>query len=136
MSKIKLRNSKQKLSEADINDFERQANLTLPSNYRKFISKFNGGLVEDNDDIKMFLSIKHGNNTVEYIREIHQVAEKNIPANYLAIATDWANNPITICNQGNDAGKIVKFYFDTDHKPEIMAASLEEILGVQRIDDL
>lgn len=136
MSKIKIIDSEASLTNQDIIDFENTMSIELPQNFKKFIAKYNGGLVEDHDDVDTFNSIKYGSNTIEKFIEIHQRIEKNLSDSYLPIAGDWSDNPITVCLNGEDEGKIVKFYFDSDQEPEIIADSLEDLLGVESIDDL
>lgn len=136
MKKI-IDNNIKKVNIKEINDFLGEFHLTPPFSFISFLLKHNGGLLENNVQVKKFLSIKYGNFNIEDLINIHQVIENNIPSNYLPIALDWSDNPITISlNEGNDYGKIVKFYFDTDEEPEIIANSLEELLGVDSIDDL
>lgn len=135
MSKVNLRSRNEKLTESDIIDFQLKYNITLPDNYKKFILENNGGIVEDSEFIKLMLSIRHGKATVDFIIEIHQILEKNISENYLPIATDWSGNVITInLEKNSNYGKIYAFYFDVD-RVEVIAKSLEELLGVKSIDE-
>ena len=137
MKAVKFEDVDKKITFQDILDFENKMKIILPINYKGLISKYNGGLTEDSDFFDVLLSIKYGKQKVEDIINIHQIIENNIPNNYLPVALDWSDNPITInLDEGNDYGKIVKFYFDTDEEPEIIANSLEELLGVDSIDDL
>jgi SMI1 / KNR4 family (SUKH-1) len=125
------------LQTREINDFATENNITLPLNFIALYLKYNGGLLLDNSDVKKFLSIKYGKFNIEDIINIHQKIENNIPKNYLPFASDWSDNPITIClKEGSDYGKIVTFYFDSDEEPETIANSLEELLGVNSIDEL
>jgi hypothetical protein len=134
---IQIKNSKKKLTLQELTEFELLHKNKLSQSYKKFILKFNGGLVENFDSIKLFLSVRHGINTIESIVNIHQILENNIPKEYLPIGLDWSDNPITIClKEGNEYGKVVQFYFDTDQEPEVIANSLEELLGVNSIDEL
>lgn len=134
---IKILDSEKQVSVLDFLEFERKYNISLPNNYKSFIKKYNGGYTDESDYVDNFLSLKYGVVKIELLIDTHQIIENNIPSNYLPIALDWSDNPITInLNEGNDYGKIVKFYFDTDEEPEIIANSLEELLGVDNIDDL
>ena len=134
---IKISDSEKQVSVLDFLEFERKYNISLPNNYKSFIKKYNGGYTDESDYVDNFLSLKYGVVKIELLIDTHQIIENNIPSNYLPIALDWSDNPITInLNEGNDYGKIVKFYFDTDEEPEIIANSLEELLGVDNIDDL
>jgi hypothetical protein len=135
MSKVKLRSRNEKLTEDDISNFQLKYNVVLPENYKKLISKINGGIVENSDFMKLMLSIKYGNSTVDFIIETHQILEKNIAENYLPMATDWSGNVITInLQKDSNEGKIYAFYFDVD-RVEVIANSLEELLGVKSIDE-
>lgn len=137
MKPVKFEDIEKKLNFQDILDFESKMGVALPANYKGLILKHNGGLTNESDFFDVLLSIKYGKQKVEDIINIHQITENNIPNNYLPIALDWSDNPIAInLNGGNDYGKIVKFYFDTDEDPEIIANSLEELLGVTSIDEL
>ncbi len=131
------RNNVNSLNIEEIQNFAQEYHINLPANFISLYLKYNGGLLMDNENIKKFLSLKYGKINIEDIIRIHQISEKNIPENYLPFANDWSDNPITInLNEGNDYGKIVKFYFDTDEESEIIANSLEELFGVESIDDL
>jgi len=137
MRVVKFEDIEKKLNFQDILDFEHKMGFVLPINYRRLILKFNGGLTEESDFFDVLLSIKYGKQKVEDMINIHQIIEQNIPKGYLPIALDWSDNPITInTNEGNQKGEIVKFYFDTDEEPEVLAHSLEELLGVTSIDEL
>lgn len=137
MDIIKIILSEKKINLLDINNFETQFSYNLPQNFIKFISKFNGGLVKDNDDIRKFLSIKYGKLTIEELIDTHQIAEQNIPQGFLPIALDYSDNPITLnLNEGENYGKIVLFELDFEGNGHVIANSLEELLGVKSIDDL
>jgi len=130
-------NNIKKVNSKEINSFLEEFHLNPPISFIHFLLKYNGGLLENNDKIKRFLSIKYGGLNIEDMINIHQIIEQNIPKGYLPIALDWSDNPITInTNEGNQKGEIVKFYFDTDEEPEVLAHSLEELLGVTSIDEL
>ena len=134
---INILDSEKEINNIELLEFEKKYNISLPNNYKSFVKKYNGGYTDDSENIDKFLSIKYGVVTVELLIDTHQITEKNIPNNYLPIALDWSDNPITInLNGGNDYGKIVKFYFDTDEEPEIIANSLEELVGVNNINEL
>ena len=137
MAKLKFEDVELPITVEDIDKFEINMKLFLPQNFKNLILKYNGGLTDDSNLFDVLLSIKYGKQTIESVINTHQNIEKNIPKDYLPIASDWSDNTITIClKQGNDYGKIVKFYFDTDEKPETIAKSLEELLGVNSIDEL
>jgi cell wall assembly regulator SMI1 len=133
---IEILDSEKELTDSDIQLFEAKYDLSLPANLKKLVRKYNGGYTEDSDEIDKFLSIKYGKVRIELIIDTHQITEKNIPEGYLPFALDWSNNALTISLEGENEGKIVKFYFDTNEDSEIIADSLEELLGVESIDDL
>jgi len=144
MKKIVILRSSSALTESDINEFEKKYQIQLPSNYKKFIQKFNGGYVdiddEERDFIRAFNAIKyHENNPLlEDAIDCYTIDENHLEKEFLPIAYTYSNNPITLClKSGELNGKIVLFYFDRiDEDPEIVADSLEELLGVESIDDL
>lgn len=130
-------NNIKKVNSKEINSFLEEFHLNPPISFIHFLLKYNGGLLENNDKIKRFLSIKYGGLNIEDMINMHQIIEQNIPKGYLPIALDWSDNPITInTNEGHQKGEIVKFYFDTDEEPEVIAHSLEELLGVTSMDEL
>lgn len=134
--KIEFHDPEKRLMLEEITAFENHYNINLPDNYKKLISKYNGGLIEYSENIDTLLSIKYGKIKVEDIIKIHQVIEHNIPKEYFPFAVDFSNNPITLClENGLNYGKIIIFYFDVD-RIEIIANSLEELLGVTSIDEL
>lgn len=130
---IKVVDSEKKISLTDILEVENKIGLTIPDNLKKFIQKFNGGYIEEHNFIDTLLSIKYGKMTIEYFIKLHNEIENNLPNNFLPFALDWSDNPITINLLNNT---IVLFYFDEDNDPETIANSLEELLGVNNIDDL
>jgi SMI1-KNR4 cell-wall len=134
--KIKIFLSKEKLEPSDLFEFETSYNIILPANYKNFIMKYNGGVIENVLPLETLNSIKYGKFTIEKFIHIHQELEQNLPLGYLPFANDCADNPITICLiPGVDYGKILLFYFDTDEGPEVLANSLEELFGVTNIDN-
>ena len=79
MKKLNIRAHEQSVLNTELSDFETKFNILLPSNYKKLILKFNGGITSDSDFFKVLLSVKNGKNTVESVINIHQILEKNIP---------------------------------------------------------
>lgn len=136
MNKVKFEQTEKQISASEISEFEEKYNLVLPDSYKKLILKYNGGYTENSSYFDTLSSIKYGKITVEYDILIHQTEEENIPTGYFPFASDASDNIITICLEGDDKGKIVKFYFDTEEEHEIIANSLEELLGVESIDEL
>ncbi len=134
--KIELEHNEKKISVDEILEFEERNDIKLPENYKKLITKFNGGMIVNSDNMDTLLSIKYGSVRVENTIKNHQIIESNIPKDYFPFALDFSNNPITIClKEGSHYGEIVLFYFDVD-RVEKIANSLEELFGVTTIDEL
>lgn len=139
MDTIKLLLSEQNLTDSDITEFQNQHQVTLPDNYKKLIKKYNGGVVEEHDDISILCSIKYGTNTVDSWIHIHQELENNIPKELLPFADDVSDNPICLNIKQDDEnyGKVFIVYMDGgDLEPVLMTDSLEELFGVEKIEDL
>ena len=106
---IKISDSEKQVSVLDFLEFERKYNISLPNNYKSFIKKYNGGYTDDLEYVDNFLSLKYGVAKIELLIDTHQIIENNIPSNYLPIALDWSDNPITInLNENDDYGKYRK----------------------------
>lgn len=137
---IKLRDSDQKISQADIKKFENTWKIILPDNYKKFLLKFNGGVLYDyHPFLSSFNSIKYHENNILLDEAYHTycVINKDLDRDFLPIASSHTDNPITLCLKNNEnKGKIILFYFDRDEEPELVSDSLEELLGVKDIDEL
>lgn len=137
MSKINIVLSEKKISEQEILNFQQEFNITVPDDLKKLLLKNNGGLIKNNENLRILLSLKHGDFTIEDEIDTHQITEQNIPQGYLPIALDYSDNPITInLNQGDDYGKIFLFELDFEGDGHIIASSLKDLLGVKTIDDL
>jgi cell wall assembly regulator SMI1 len=135
MEKITIKTIVKKIEDSDINQFENNFKLKIPINLKKLLIRYNGGLVENSDYVKKFLSLKYGNINIDDIITTHQFDEKNIPKEYLPIALDWSGNVISInLKEGNDYGKVYGFYFDVD-RIEVITNSLEELLGVNTLEE-
>lgn len=81
-------------------------------------------------------SIKYGENTVEEAINTLQTIEENIPNEYLPIGTTSTGNEITILLKENqEKNPIFLFRYD-ELLPIRIADSLEELFGVQDIDEL
>ena len=136
MNKIKIVESEPLITQMDIRTFENNFNKELPENYKQLLLKFNGGLESEGDRLLDTLySLKYGNNTVEVAVKIHQILEKNIPLAFLPIGNTGTGNERTLCIEGDDLGKIFLFRHD-ELLPDLVANSLEELFGVNHIDEL
>jgi hypothetical protein len=134
-----IEESQQPITAIEIQEFEKEFNLTLPENFKKFYRKFNGGFVYDDDDdlIAQIFTIKYGDLTLSEMIQGNQILEKNVPREYLPFATTDVGHIITalIDSQDPNFGKIYLFRHDT-LEPEFFENSLEELLEVDSIDDL
>ncbi|MCB9261955.1 MAG: SMI1/KNR4 family protein [Flavobacteriales bacterium] len=136
MNKVEIELAKKQLTDADLDYFEKEYNKKLPQNFRKYLLKYNGGLVENRDDLDILLSLLEGNKIEHWVRS-HQILEQNIDPDYLPFANDHTNNPYClILKEGDDYGKVVFIEMDFQSDEYIVADSLEEFLGVESIDDL
>lgn len=137
---IKISDSEKKIKSEDILQFIQEWEVSLPENYKKFLMKFNGGVLYDyHPFLSSFNSVKYAENNslLEDAIDIYIVKNKDFSKFFLPIATTHSDNPITIClEEGENYGKIFVFYLDRDDNPEIVANSLEELLGVESIDEL
>ncbi len=138
MKKLDIKQMQPNVSLGDLVEFETTFNITLPENYKSFLLKINGGLVKtEESEIASFLPLKYGKTNIELVIDTHQITEQNISEKYLPIALDWSSNPITInLNDGDDYGKIVIFELDFEGDGHIIANSLEELLGIDTINEL
>ncbi len=136
--RIMITNSELNINKNDIQDFEKNYNLILPENYKKFLLKYNGGQVDDDrcEDVQSFYSLKYGELTIDYVFENYCIIEPLLDKDYLPIGNSYGN-PITLCLKvGKDYGKVIIFYFDRDEEPVVIADSLEVLLGVKSMDEL
>ena len=125
-----------KLENQDLIDFENKFDIVLSQNYKELMLKYNGGYTEANESFYTLKSIKYGELKVETSILIHQNTERNIPKNFLPIANDFSDNIICLNLEENENyGKIYCFYFDVD-KVDLLSNSLEELLGVNSIEEL
>ncbi|WP_430613033.1 SMI1/KNR4 family protein [Flavobacterium sp. JP2137] len=139
MKKLIITDSEQNITRNDIVEFEKNYHLKLPENYIVFLLKYNGGEVYDygSEYIQSFNSLKYGTLTLEETLYDYCIIEDLLDKDYLPIANGYGGNPITLClKAGEDYGKIIIFYMDTTDDPQIIADSLEEVLGVKSIDEL
>ncbi len=138
INKIVITDSEMNINRNDILDFEKNYKLILPENYKKFLLKYNGGQVDDEkrEDLETFNSLKYGELTIEYMFNNYCIIEQLLDKDYLPIGNSYGN-PITLClKAGKNYGKVIVFYFDRDQEPEIIADSLEALLGVKSMDEL
>ncbi len=130
MSEIKFKEIEQSLTDKDIAAFEKQYKIDLPNNYKKLVLNFNGGIPINNKKFHCLYSIKYGQVTVEYTRNILQVVEQIIPKEYLPIADDWNGNVFTISTIKEEYGQIFCWYLDSDNEKRKVAETLEDFLKI------
>jgi hypothetical protein len=120
--------TEKQLSIEELGSFEAFAQLTLPSEFRNHLLKYNGGKcnpcrfvflengTETISSIDWFLAIYDGkyDNMFNYY-QTYKVEAKRMPANILPIAHDQGGNLICISCVGHDVGYI---YF-WDHENEV-----------------
>ncbi len=137
---IKISDSEKVISNNDIIEFENKWNIVLPINYTNFLKKYNGGSAYDyHPFLSSFNSLKYNkhNTLLDETYEIYNFLNNDLNKDFLPIASTHTDNPITLCLKlGENYGKIIIFYFDRDKEPEVVANSLEELLGVKNMDEL
>ena len=136
-NKAKFCQSEKNISRDDILEFEQKVNIILPEIDKNLILIHNGGQNEnDNMILDCLFSIKYGECTLEDSIHSLQIVEENIPSNYLPFAYTGTGNTITLnLELGNDYGKIYLFRYDK-LEPRFLKDSLEELLGVESIDEI
>ncbi|SHO55007.1 SMI1/KNR4 family protein [Vibrio quintilis] len=124
MMNIQLKNSGNKICQADINEIEALINFELPEAFRGFYLRQNGGVPEpdyfpctDNYEpvcIADILRMKYPYQTENTIEDIYrQGIKKNfLPGELLPFPTDWGGN--FICIDKN--GQIYFYATDTWHE--------------------
>lgn len=137
MGKAKFIDVEKSISHEDVNQFETTYNLKLPGNYKSLILKYNGGCNENDDMILDTLySIKYGDLLVDELIYDMQIVEKNIPKDYFPFALTGTGNIITLSlEEGDNYAKVYLFRGD-EFRPNKIAESLEELLGVNNIEEL
>ena len=140
MKKIEIFDSEKAITDNDINEFETKFNITLPENYKKFLKKYNGGYLRDDEErdyLRSLNPLKYGKGTIEFTYQIYCISEPLLEKEFLPIGKSYTDNPVTLClKEGEHYGKIILFFFDRDEDPGLAADTLEELLGVESIDDL
>ncbi len=57
---MKIQSPEKNVDDIEIKNFENLFNIILPENFRRFLKKNNGGLVLENESIRLFLSLLYG----------------------------------------------------------------------------
>lgn len=120
MTSVVIHESRAAVTEADVLQLEQQLKATLPSDYRTFLLKHNGGYPDPNffpitsfplDDhgiLEWLLCLEEG--YVLDIRRHLSLYQNRIPRNLLPVARDPGGNMLCVAISGNDYGKV--FYWD------------------------
>lgn len=124
---MKFTNSKQKLTQKELEDFEKQYNLKLPKTYKEIILEYNGGYPEKRyfkDYRFYFFPIKYGDSpTVE--RMIEVTPEDVLPKGFFNFG-DSCGLMLCISLNEKDYGTI--YYVDETGEYDKVADSLEEVM--------
>lgn len=137
---LKLFEISPKPTESDFLDFESEFKIKIPENLKMFLNKTNGGDVDEDCEnpynVNAFFSIGESfNYTISSARLHHIIWEKNLPPTVFPIGTTIASDFVSIIiDESIDHGKIRVDYME-DEEFAILANSLEELLGVENIED-
>ena len=122
---IDLLDGKSTIGEADVAAFENRLPALLPTDYREFLLRTNGGEIAFNVNLSTAIASTgydgftgpasvFGINGEDSLMENRDVYAGRIPSELLMIASDWLGNGICIGLVGNSRGKV---YF-WDHELE------------------
>lgn len=117
------------LSEEDVAAFELRVGRSIPSPYRAFLLRHNGGYPDPSDflvkgsgrgpdlmgTVEQFLGIGVEDEYAEIERYLSMYKDR-IPADYFPIAQDPGGNVICMATEGSDTGKI--FFWDHEEEAE------------------
>lgn len=136
MTDVIIHDSRVTLVEADLVHFEQQLGFTLPSDYRAFLLRHNGGYPEPNyfpianfplDDygiLEWLLCLEEGY-TLDIRRHL-EVYRDRIPQGLLPIARDPGGNILCLSLNEHDKGTI--FYWD--HEGEVGEGAVPDLENV------
>lgn len=119
------------INETRLRALEERLGVSLPSDYRAFLQKYNGGIPvpggfwitegSDGSSIHQFYGLHDGPDWLQL--DIYSSAERGIPKDLLAIGDDGVGNTICIEVSREEQGRI--FFIDHDlhpfHEPESLA---------------
>lgn len=131
-----------KLSEADIERFEKQIGFSLPESYRSFLSKFNGGSPEPyhfavpkwrygQSLVTEFNGITPGK--FSDIGEVIETLEDRLPKGFIPIAGDPGGNVVLLSLDGPTRGKV--YFWDHENEPEEGTEDVEDYPNVYLLAD-
>lgn len=138
MSRINFLYTEQVLTKKDIENFEAEFKVLLPSNLKSLLLKFNGGVLDGeikNYAFSILRPIKYGINTLEVAIDDLQLTEQHIPREEIPFANDQGGNVFTISTREEDYGKIYFWALDVgEPRREFAANSLEEFFGIDSFE--
>ncbi|PWN58146.1 SMI1/KNR4 family protein [Chryseobacterium viscerum] len=120
----------------DIQQIEESFDIVIPENLKKLYLKYNGGIIDIDNESYDFDSIKYGMTTIEESIDSLQITEQHITKEYLPFATSPVGHIVCIYTAaGKRKGQIFLFRYD-ELEPIFYNNSLEEFLNIKSIDDL
>ena len=122
MKTARIKNSNEKTSLKDIENFENIHNLKLSNSYKNFLLNFNGGNVEPNlfkisGAAESVVNVFYGLNiskTYDELSEVFESLDSAIPNNFLAIGDDPGGNQICLGISNENFGKIYFWFHDIE----------------------
>lgn len=149
---IKIKESGEPLTEADIISLERDIGCSLPEEYRKFLLEHNGGIPKPDGFSLVYWGGKSEDDRVSFyglgpsVRKSHNLSwvlecfEGRIPSELISIGDDPGGNQICLCIRGEQSGSLYFWDHELEHTPPtykntVMLASsfLEFIEGLHEI---
>lgn len=131
-----------KISLEEIDEFEKNYDIKLPEQYKKFMIKYNGGYPELSSFI---ISEQEGESLVNKfygledddcsLAEAFDYLEDVLPKDFISIADDPAGNEICLGIDGKYEGKIYFWFHDRNHESQInnmyfLADSFDEFFNM------
>jgi hypothetical protein len=133
-----IREQGRKLSPSDIIDLESMIGYEIPSDYKKFLLMYNGGVPDQHyHDVqntegtnigsfvgmRCFYWIDGPENKEPHIKELYSLKDtysvyhERIPSNFLPISEDDGGNLICLSLYGEDCGSIWYWDHEAEHSP-------------------
>lgn len=144
---IQITDSKTPLSNSEIVEFEDEMGIVLPTQYRQFLLKFNGGHptpcefgfrrgAYGRSMVSEFWAIHEGPSSLKWQFDAFKTREKRIADDLMSIACDPSGNQICLGINGNRNGQV--FFWDheeendedePEHNVYLIAPSFDEFLN-------
>lgn len=122
---MKFEYSEQKLTQFELNEFEKQFRIKLPDSYKKVILEYNGGIAQNpyfRGGMAEFLPIKYGDWTIEKALNSDRISKSFLPF------ADYGGTSYCInLNSGNDYGKI--YWVNEGGETELVCNSFEDFIS-------